>query len=75
MKKKHMRRQINHLNWKVETLRSEIDLLNGEAISATRHADELFDALQEAWSEITRLKRETETHWVDDLEWEINQDD
>jgi hypothetical protein len=46
-----------------------------ELICATQNAEELFDALQEAWTEITRLKRLTNSHWVDDIEWELNEED
>jgi hypothetical protein len=65
VKKKQMKKEIKRLR------KRERDLLNENVVLA----EELFDALQEAWTEITRLKRLTNSHWVDDIEWELNEED
>ncbi len=75
MKKKQMKKEIKRLRKRERDLLNENVVLDMELICATQNAEELFDALQEAWTEITRLKRLTNSHWVDDIEWELNEED
>ncbi len=75
MKKKQMKKEIERLRQRERDLLNENVELDMEVIFASSNAEELFDALQEAWTEITRLKRLTNSHWVDHIEWELNEED
>ena len=75
VKKKALKREVKRLQRRERDLLNENLTLDMEVIFATQNAEDLFDALQEAWTEITRLKRAAHSHWVDDIEWELNQED